>query len=77
MIRANLTAHVYNQLPATIRDCFKIKVNSDAYLIRPTVVFTDPQGRDWDTPLEPVEVEGVTVRCKVPDVFLAQLCTVV
>lgn len=76
-VKLNLLRHVYLQLPATLRDQFKIDVNADAFLIRSKASFTDPQGRTWETELENTLVEGVPMNVKIPETFLAQLCVVV
>lgn len=76
-VRANLMSIIYHQLPETLRDVFRIRVTTDAYLLRPTVVFTGPDGREWPADLEPVLTEGLLIRTKVPDATLALLCTVV
>lgn len=79
-IRANLLAHIYQQLPTGIRDAFKIRVESDAYLIRPKAIFTDPRGQDWRCDLEAL-VGGDSslslIRTQVPKAMLAHLCTIV
>lgn len=76
-MKLNLLRHVYLQLPATVRDSFKIDVKADAFLIRARAYFTDPSGRTWETPLEPEDVGGVPMSTKIPDVFLTQLCVTV
>lgn len=75
-IRANLLAHIHKQIPAGIRDLFQIKVETDAYLIRPKAIFVGPDGREYKCELEPGDIFG-RLRTEVPEVFIARLCTVV
>lgn len=70
----DITALVYAQLPDGIRNKLLVSVRGDAYHIHAAVTFTDERKRKWECTLETAEFEGVPVRYKIPDTFLARLC---
>jgi len=73
----DLIAVIYSQLPDGIKDKVRISVDTDAHYIRPRATFKDEQNREWTTALVDMQFEGLPLRCKVPEEFLAQLCVVV
>jgi hypothetical protein len=68
---------VYNQLPRGIADKLTLDVKTDAYLMNPKLIVKDASGREFHTHLEADVFEGVEMRTKVPEVFIAHLCAVV
>lgn len=76
-IHRDLIAVVYDQLPRTLRDELTVRVQTDAFLVRPKAMFTTKQGVTWDCILETREVHGVPVACQIPELFITKLCAVV
>jgi hypothetical protein len=72
--QADLISVVFDQIPRTVRDKVHLDVQTDAYMISPTVVVRTQDKRTFECELEPMDIEGVPVRCKVPDHFLSLLC---
>jgi hypothetical protein len=68
---------VHAQLPAQLKKELSVNVEADAFYLRCKATFTDKQKREWVTYLVPEMFEGVEIRCKIPEDFLAQLCAVV
>ena len=73
----DLTAIVYTQIPRGIVDKLRMRVQTDAFLMRPELIVHDDKNREYRTHLEPMEHDGVVMNLRVPEVFIAQLCAVV
>ena len=65
---------VHDQLPRQLKQELMVNVDADAFYLRVYATFTDKSGRHWSTYLKPEVFEGVEIRCKIPEEFLAQLC---
>ena len=65
---------VYSQLPAGVRDKLSVEIQGDPYGIRLNAALTDERKRTWVANLEDMDFEGVPLRCKLPDNFVALLC---
>lgn len=76
-INRDIASIVYAQLPTALRDKLSVTLNGDPYGIRVMVVFATEDKRTWSTSLEDMDFQGVPLRCKVPDTFIAHLCVVV
>lgn len=78
-VHRDLLVVVLQQVPAALRDKITVAIHSDAYYLRPVARFHTIEGpaRHWDVPLEEIEFEGLPMRCKVPEQFIAQLCVIV
>lgn len=68
---------VHDQLPSQLKKELSVSVESDAFYLRCKATFTDKQKREWSVYLVPEMFEGVEIRTKIPEEFLAQLCAVV
>lgn len=73
----DLISIVHAQLPVGLRDKLSVDVESDPYHLRVKAKFKDQQHRTWEVSLIEEMFEGVPLRCKVPDEFIAQLCAAV
>ena len=62
------------QLPASLRDKLIVEIQGDPYGIRLNATLTDERKRTWVANLEDMDFEGVPLRCKLPDTFVALLC---
>ena len=65
---------VYSQLPAGLRDKLMVEIQGDPYGIRLNATLIDERKRTWVVNLEYMDFEGVPLRCKLPDTFVALLC---
>ena len=65
---------VHNQLPRQLKQELSVNVEADAFYLRCKATFTDKSKREWSVYLVPELFEGVEIRCKIPEEFLAQLC---
>lgn len=72
--RCELHAVVYDQFPETVRDKIHLDIETDAYLVSPTVVVKLEGGETHKAALEVQELHGVPVRSKVPDYFISLIC---
>ena len=68
---------VFQQLPRQLQKELAVNVKADPYFIKCEATFTDAKNREWTVLLEDEEFEGVKIRCKIPPMFLAQLCVCV
>lgn len=59
-------ARICDQIPAQVKPLVKVALKSDAFLLRPTVVFTTSTGQQIEAHLE----EGL----RVPSEVVARLC---
>jgi hypothetical protein len=75
--RLDLVFIVHTQLPPGIRDQVTVDVETDAYFLEPIATITDARGRAYKCKLIDEMHEGMPLRCKLPDEFIAQLCAVV
>ena len=73
-VKRDIASIVYSQLPAQIRDKLSVDLGGDPYGIRVDVFFRHEVKRFWRTELEDMPFEGMRLRCRVPDEFLARLC---
>ena len=68
---------VHGQLPAQLKKELSVNVEADAFQLRAKAIFTTKDKREYVTLLEGEMFEGVPIRCKIPEEFLAQLCAIV
>jgi hypothetical protein len=73
-INRDIASIVYSQLPGTLRDKLSVSVSGDPYGIRVSVMFATEDKRSWVSDLLDMPFEGMQLRCRVPDEFLARLC---
>lgn len=73
-INRDIASIVYSQLPIQIRDKLSVDLGGDPYGIRVDVIFRHEDKRIWRTALEDMPFEGMQLRCRVPDEFIARLC---
>jgi hypothetical protein len=74
----DLTEVVFDQIPAQLKKEVGVQiVDCDAYCIRVRAKFVVADGRSWECNLVNELVAGVSLCCKIPEEFLAQLCAIV
>ena len=79
-VRSALTTHLHGQLPRVLQDRLVIDVECDAFMLRAKARFKDGHdvnARRWETELEQDVLDDVEIPCKIPEVFLSQLCLMV
>jgi hypothetical protein len=74
----SLASWCLSQVPQSVRDKYECKVETDAYMLRPIARFAI-KGTTivFECKLEAYTLEGEDLDLKVPDEFIAKLCTAV